>query len=52
MNQDYELIGLLKDRGGSFEALNDLNQTPLYFGSRALIAKLGVQSKPVNFMSP
>ncbi|CDW87232.1 iq calmodulin-binding motif family protein [Stylonychia lemnae] len=50
MNQDYDMIGLLQSKGANFDMLNDLHQTPLYFGSRVLIDKLGISSKPANFI--
>lgn len=32
------------------QRVNDLNQTPLYFGSKRLLEKLGVSNQPINFI--
>ena len=46
------MIGILQEKGANFEMVNDLNQTPLFFGSKRLIEKLGLRNKPVNFVAP
>ncbi len=50
MNQDYVMIGILQEKGANFDMVNEFNQTPMFFGSRKLIEKLGLSSKPVNYV--
>jgi ankyrin repeat protein len=48
MNQDYDMIVYLKNYGGSFDSINNFNQTPLFFGSLRLLDKLGISKRPVT----
>ena len=50
MNQDYDMIGYLQSKGADFTIANDLGQTPLYFGSKKLLEKLGIVYKPTNYV--
>ena len=48
MNQDLDMIQYLYEVGGSYKTANEFNQTPLYFGSKRVLEKLGVSNYPVT----
>ena len=43
-NQDYDMIVLLLGQGADQTAINELGQTPLYFGGKKLLEKLGMRN--------
>ena len=45
------MITYLISKGADTKAVNDYDQTPLFFGSKRLLAKLGLLNQPTNIFS-